>query len=166
MAQTKTGKRPGRPSSYKPEFSTQATKLCRLGATDKELADFFGVAESTVNRWKDEYPEFRESLKAGKALADAEVADKLFQRATGYSHPDVHVSNYQGEVTITPITKHYPPDATSMIFWLKNRRPDLWRDKPEPSGDDSDATPVKVVIQVKDARVRDEPDAEPEQAAG
>lgn len=146
----------GRPSRYKEEFNDQARKLCRLGATDKELAEFFGVAVSTFNLWKKNHPQFSESLKEGKALADAEVADKLFQRATGYSHPDVHISNYQGEITITPITKHYPPDATSMIFWLKNRRPDLWRDKPEPQDDEGNAIPVKVEISVKDARVRDD----------
>jgi len=146
----------GRPSRYKEEFNDQARKLCRLGATDKELAEFFGVAVSTLNLWKQKHPEFSESLKEGKQLADAEVADKLFQRATGYSHPDVHISNYQGEVTITPITKHYPPDPTSMIFWLKNRRPDLWRDKPEPNDDDGNVLPVKVEISVKDARVRDD----------
>lgn len=146
----------GRPSRYKEEFNDQAQKLCRLGATDKELADFFGVAVSTLNLWKKSHPQFSESLKAGKQLADAEVADKLFLRATGYSHPDVHISNYQGEVTITPITKHYPPDPTSMIFWLKNRRPDLWRDKPEPEDTDANVTPVKVEISVKDARVRDD----------
>lgn len=129
----------GRPSRYKEEFSDQARKLCRLGATDKELAEFFGVAVSTLNLWKKNHPQFSESLKEGKALADAEVADKLFQRATGYSHPDVHISNYQGVITITPLVKHYPPDPTSMIFWLKNRRPDLWRDKPDGDGADDAA---------------------------
>ncbi|WP_442592481.1 terminase [Parapusillimonas sp. JC17] len=152
-----------RPSRYKAEFAEQAEKLCRLGATDKEMADFFGVTEKTINNWKKAHPQFLQALKAGKQLADAEVADKLFQRAIGYSHPDVHVSNYQGEITITPLTKHYPPDPTSMIFWLKNRRPDLWRDKPEPTDEDGNATPVKVEISVKDARIRDDdqPDTEP-----
>ncbi len=46
----------------------------------------------------------------------------------GYSHPAVHVSNYQGDITLTPITKHYPPDTVAAIFWLKNRQPAKWRD--------------------------------------
>lgn len=153
----------GRPTRYRAEFAEQAVKLCRLGATDNELAEFFGVSERTINNWKSAHPKFLQSLKEGKQLADAEVADKLFQRAIGYSHPDVHISNYQGEVTITPITKHYPPDPTSMIFWLKNRRPELWRDKPEAIDGDEDVPPVKVEISVKDARIRDDdqPDTEP-----
>ncbi|MFC3338800.1 terminase [Paracandidimonas soli] len=155
----------GRPSRYKEEFCEQAKKLCRLGATDKEMADFFGVAVSTLNLWKKNHPQFSESLKAGKQMADAEVAEKLFQRATGYSHPDVHISNFQGLITQTPITKHYPPDPTSMIFWLKNRRPDLWRDKPEPEGDDGKVLPVKVEISVKDARIRDDDQPNAKQAA-
>ena len=146
----------GRPSRYKSEYVEWAEKLARLGATDVDLADAFEVSEVTINNWKKAHPAFSLALKRGKAFADAEVADKLFQRAVGYSHPDVHVSNYQGEITLTPITKHYPPDPTSMIFWLKNRRPDLWRDKPEPNDNEGSTLPVKVEISVKDARVRDD----------
>ena len=155
-----------RPSRYKAEFAEQAAKLCRLGATDKELAEFFGVTEKTINNWKGAHPEFLQSLKAGKQMADAEVADKLFQRAIGYSHPDTHISNFQGVITVTPITKHYPPDPTSMIFWLKNRRPDLWRDKPEPDDGDAEVRPVRVEISVKDARIRDDDQSDAEPAAG
>lgn len=122
----------GRPSSYKPEYATQALKLCRLGATDKELADFFSVNVDTVHEWKKVHPEFSDSLKAGKELADAEVADKLFKRATGYEHSAVKISaTPDGREHITEYTEKYAPDTTACIFWLKNRRPDLWRDKTE-----------------------------------
>jgi hypothetical protein len=121
----------GRPSSYMPEYDEQAEKLCKLGATDAELADFFDVSEVTLNAWKKEFPTFLKSLKAGKLQADANIGEKLYQRAQGYSHPDVHISNYQGAISITPIVKHYPPDTTAAIFWLKNRRPEQWRDKTE-----------------------------------
>lgn len=122
-----------RPSKYNPDYPKQAQKLCRLGATDKELADFFGVAESTLNKWKEDYPEFSESLKEGKALADAEVADKLYKRATGYEHAAVKIvaNANTGQEHIVNYTERYPPDTTAAIFWLKNRRPDLWRDKTE-----------------------------------
>jgi len=87
-------------------------------------------------------------------LADAEVANKLFQRATGYSHDDVHISNYQGQVCITPIIKHYAPDTTACIFWLKNRRPDLWRDRTEVNPeDDEPIIPSTITVQRKDARI-------------
>lgn len=142
----------GRPSKYREEFNTQAKKLCLLGATNKDLAKFFEVTESTLGLWITQYPDFSDALKEGRQLADARVGESLFQRAIGYSHPDVHVSNYQGLVTLTPITKHYPPDPTSMIFWLKNRRPDLWRAQPDEAGAEA-PTPVQVVIQVKDASI-------------
>lgn len=123
-------KLPGRPSLYRDDYAEQARKLCRLGATDVEIADFFSVDVATVNRWKLRHPAFRESLKAGKAAADAEVADRLYRRACGYSHPDTKFATFEGEITDTKeFTKHYPPDTIACIFWLKNRRPDLWRDR-------------------------------------
>lgn len=122
----------GQPSKYKEEYNDQAYKICLLhGATDKELADFFEVCEDTINNWKKAHPKFFMSVKAGKEIADAKVSESLYNRALGYSHEDTHISNYQGDITITPITKHYPPDATSAIFWLKNRQKDKWRDKSE-----------------------------------
>lgn len=121
----------GRPTLYKPEYDEQARKLCLLGSTDAELADFFEIQESTLNNWKHAHPSFMESIKKGKTQADSSVADRLFQRAMGYQHPDVHVSNYQGDVTLTPITKEYAPDTTAAIFWLKNRQRSKWRDRTE-----------------------------------
>lgn len=146
----------GRPSQYREEFDEQARKLCMMGATDKQLAAFFEVSEQTVNAWKVQHPSFFESLKAGKILADAEVAHSLYRRAIGYSHPEDDIKSVGGEIIITPTTKHYPPDSTAMIFWLKNRQPEKWRAQPEDGGEAP--TPVKVVFQVTDASVP-EPDA-------
>jgi hypothetical protein len=125
----------GRPTLYKEDYVKQVYKLCLLSATDKEIADFFDIEESTLNLWKNEHPEFMESIKRGKIQADADIAKSLYNRAKGYSHPDVHISNYQGEVTVTPITKHYPPDTAAAIIWLKNRQPDKWRDRIETTTD-------------------------------
>lgn len=130
MAEKEKNKQ-GRPSKFKDEFNEQAYKLCLLGATDKELAEFFEVNEDTINEWKRSKEGFSESLKKGKQIADAEVANKLFKRATGYSHDDVDIKIYEGEVIITPLTKHYPPDTTAAIFWLKNRQRKNWKDKQE-----------------------------------
>lgn len=148
----------GRPSKYRDHFPEQARKLCLLGAKDSDLAKFFEITESTLNEWKKTYPELSESLKAGKELADAVIADSLFQRAKGYSHKAVKILVVDKAVVHEEYTEHYPPDPTSMIFWLKNRRPDLWRDKPEPDSNDDAPTPVKVTVEVKDARA---PDAKP-----
>jgi hypothetical protein len=123
-------------TDYKPEYAVQAEKLCLLGATDDDLAAFFEVGQRTIRRWKTAHPEFMAALKVGKDQADDRVVRSLFQRAMGYSHPDVHVSNFKGDVTVTPITKHYPPDTTACIFWLKNRQPAAWRDRVEHTGKD------------------------------
>ncbi len=121
----------GRPTLYLEEFAAQAKNYCLLGADDARLAEFFDVTERTINRWKKAHPAFAEALRLGKTEADAQVAQSLFQRATGCSHPDVHVSNYQGEITLTPITKHYPPDVQAATFWLKNRQPHHWKERVE-----------------------------------
>lgn len=112
-------------------MAEQAKKLCKLGATDQDLAEFFGISTRTIIRWQAEHAAFCHALKVGKTEADQRVERSLYQRAVGYAHPDVHVSNYQGAVTLTPITKHYAPDTVACIFWLKNRQPELWRDKHE-----------------------------------
>lgn len=121
----------GRPTSFKQEYVDLAYKFCLLGATDEQLAEFFNVAKSTINLWKQKQPKFLDALKRGKVAADANVAHSLYLRAMGYSHPETHVSNYQGQITLTEITKNYAPDTTACIWWLKNRQPDKWRDKTE-----------------------------------
>lgn len=122
----------GRPSSYREEYAEQAYKLCLLGATDQQLADFFGVVVATIYNWKRDHPAFFEALKAGKDEADAKVVESLYRRALGYSHPEDKVLSKDGVHTDTVrIEKHYPPDPTACIFWLKNRQKDNWRDKQE-----------------------------------
>jgi hypothetical protein len=131
----KTARPSGRPSKFRPEFREQASRLSALGATDREMAEFFKVAESTFNLWKLQQPGFSESLKQGKDVADKRVEQSLYRRAMGYSHDEVHITNYQGYITQTPIVKHYAPDTTACIFWLKNRKPEEWRDRIEHSGE-------------------------------
>lgn len=133
----------GRPSEYAPEFAAQATKLCLLGATDAQLAEFFEVSETTINNWKNEYPEFLESLRAGKRIADAEVAHSLFNRARGaqyttnqafkvkkvsFDEKGKKVSETE-EIVSIPVDMVEPPDTTACSLWLRNRAPADWRDK-------------------------------------
>lgn len=119
----------GRPSSYKKEFVAQAAKLAALGATDADMANFFEVALSTFSLWKVKHQEFSEALKGAKEVADVRVETALYNRAMGYSHEDTDVRVVDGAVVMTPMIKHYPPDTTAAIFWLKNRKPEEWRDK-------------------------------------
>ncbi len=137
-----------RPTKFKAEYVEQAKKLAQLGATDKEIADFFEVHEATLNRWKAEHPAFCESLKVGKAEADDRVERSLYHRATGYKHEAVKMFQAGGMVLREDYVEHYPPDTTACIFWLKNRRPDLWRDKvsAELSGPNGGDIPVSVAV--------------------
>ena len=136
----------GQPTSYKEKYNEQARKLCLLGATDKILADFFGVCEATINNWKNEHPKFLESLRAGKEIADANVANSLYQRACGYSHPETKIATFEGQITDTKeVVKHYPPDTNAALTWLKNRQGDKWRDKVEQEVSGLDAININIV---------------------
>lgn len=119
----------GRPSLFRPEYVKQAKRLAFLGATDADVAAFFEVSESTIDKWKASNPDFLRSLKQGKTALDATVSRKLYHRAVGYSHKAVKIfCSKDGDVTEVPYVEHYPPDTTAGIFWLKNRQPGLWRD--------------------------------------
>lgn len=119
----------GRPTVYRPEFAKQAKQLCKLGATDIEVAQFFGVAQRTVHRWKAEHADFCHALKTGKTEADERVVRSLYQRASGYTHEAEKIfCSKDGVVTRAKCVEHFPPDTTACIFWLKNRRPEAWRD--------------------------------------
>lgn len=135
----------GRPSSYNPDYAVHVEKLCLLGATDYDIAIFFDVCEATVNNWKHEHPEFLESIKKGKTVADAHVASKLFERASGaewiedqaFKLKKVHYDDKgkkvmeTEEIVTVPVRRAAPPDTVAGIFWLKNRKAAEWRDKHE-----------------------------------
>lgn len=143
-----------RPTKYKPEYVEQARKLCAKGFTDIDLAEFFEVNESTINEWKKKQPAFSKSLKDGKVEHDNNsVVKSLLQRATGYSHEEDRIlANPKDpqKPIIVKTTKHYPPDATSMIFWLKNRQPEDWRERQDimVSGD---SKPLEITFEVAKA---------------
>ena len=136
-------KKRGRPSKWTDDIPDRTYKLCLLGLTDQDLCVAFNISERILNYWKKIHPEFLQSIKKGKDNADAEIAKSLYHRAKGYEHEDVHISNYQGEITITPITKHYPPDTTACIFWLKNRQKELWSDVSRHEHTGKDGGPIE-----------------------
>lgn len=133
----------GRPSKYREEFATQAKKLCELGATAPDLANFFDVAVSTVKLWQVQHKAFSDALKVGKAAADRMVEQSLFRRAVGYEHDETDVRVVAGQIVKTELRKHYPPDTTACIFWLKNRKPEEWRDRHEIDHGNRDGNPLK-----------------------
>ncbi len=141
----------GRPTLYREEYAEQAYKLCLLlGATDADLAAFFDVTEATVNNWKDQYPEFFESVKRGKAPADMHIAQKLFHRAEGAEWEEeqaikVKTGPHTETVEVVTVKRAAPPDTTAMIFWLKNRQSKKWRDKIDIAGDPQ--APLRIIVE-------------------
>ncbi len=121
----------GRPSKFKPEFVKQAEKLCVLGATDEEIASFFEVEVRTIYRWKLDNNDFCQALKAGKDSADERVERSLYQKAVGYRQQAVKIFMPAGadNPVYAEYVEHLAPDTTAAIFWLKNRRPNDWREK-------------------------------------
>lgn len=99
----------------------------RDGLTDEQIAHNMGVNKATLYRWKKEYCDICDALKKGKEIVDYEVENALLKKALGYKVKEQKLIN--GE--LFEIEREIPPDTTAQIFWLKNRRPDKWRDKVE-----------------------------------
>lgn len=131
MAAKKRKNPMGRPSKWNPAFTEQVRKLCLLGATIPEIADFFEVNPDTIHEWMKTHSDFSEAIKAGRAIADSNVANRLYQRAMGFEHDSEEIKTVGSRVVRVPVRKIYPPDTVAAIFWLKNRQKDKWRDKIE-----------------------------------
>lgn len=98
----------------------------RDGLTDEQIAHNMGISRSTLNQWKEKYPDISDTLKKGKEVVDRQVENALLKRALGYHYDEVTMEN---GIETKRVTKEVIPDTTAQIFWLKNRRPDKWRDK-------------------------------------
>lgn len=98
----------------------------RDGLIEEQIANNLGVAYSTFRTYKDKYPALLAALKKGKEVADVEVENALFKRALGYRYDEI---TYEEGLETKRVTKEVQPDVTAQIFWLKNRRPETWRDK-------------------------------------
>jgi hypothetical protein len=136
----------GRPSDYRDEFVEQAEKLSLLGATDIQMADFFGVSERTFNTWKHTHPDFLQSIKVAKEVADKNVERSLYRKAVGYEFESEKVFCNEGAVTRVPIREIVPPSDTAIIFWLKNRKSSEWRDRKEVTG--ADGGPIQLISSI------------------
>ena len=140
----------GRPTLYRPEYCEQARKLCQLGATDLEMADFFGVDVRTFYRWKAEHDDFCQSVKIGKDVADDRVERSLYQKAIGYEQDEVKIFMPANapEPVYAPYRAKIAPDTTAAIFWLKNRRQAEWREKSQHEHSGPDGGPIPTTITV------------------
>ncbi len=127
-----------------------------MGTLDTDIADFFNVVVSTVYEWKKAHPEFSEAIKRGKAIVDREVGEKLIDRAMGAQftiQKEVKLKSVEYEngkkvseeerVEVVDLQQEAPPDTQALIFFLKNRRPDLYRERQEVEHSaNKDAPPV------------------------
>lgn len=115
-----------------PDALTRLEGWARDGLIDEQLAAKMGISPSTLYDWKKKFPQLSESLKKGKEVVDIEVENALLKRALGYTYTERRTEESEKEgVKVIETVKHALPDTTAQIFWLKNRRPDKWRDKPE-----------------------------------
>ena len=102
----------------------------RDGLTEKQIAHNMGVGYSTMREWKKRFPELTQTLSKGKEVVDREVENALFKRALGYWVTETETTTFSdGTTKTTEKRRHIVPDTTAQIFWLKNRKPDEWREK-------------------------------------
>ena len=128
--------RTGRPTKYDARFHIPwAKSLARKGLTIDEIADAMEVAKSTIYEWAKKHEEFSDALTRARSEADAMVEDSLFRRAMGHTVRETkkYVSYDQNgspvPTRVEQVDREVPPDTTACIFWLKNRQPQLWRDR-------------------------------------
>lgn len=119
----------------------------RDGLTDEQIAHNIGISRSTLNEWKNKYSDISDTLKRGKEIVDYEVENALLKKALGYTVKEQKLTK-DGE--LIEIEREIPPDTTAQIFWLKNRRPDKWRDKVENVNINEDDKELKInIVDVK-----------------
>ena len=119
------------PGKYRPKYAELAYKMAQLGTSHKRIAWILEISESTFYEWQERHAGFKIALKAGMDLADANVANSVYRGAVGYSHPHEEIKVIGEEVVRVPTMKHYPPNPHLATFWLKNRQPELWKEKVE-----------------------------------
>lgn len=117
-----------------PEGLLELEGWARDGLTDEQIAYNVGISRSTLNSWKDKYSNISDTLKRGKEVIDRQVENALLKRALGYEYTETtreYIPELDEMKTTKKVTKQVAPDTTAQIFWLKNRKPDKWRDKRE-----------------------------------
>ncbi len=129
----------GRPTGYRPEYAAIALAMCKLGASDLDLAEEFSVDTSTIWHWRCKHEEFFNALSEGKDAWDDRIERGLAMRAAGYSVHTEKLFHYEGTIVRAQTIEHFPPDIGAIKMWLGNRRPAAWKDKQEVKIDGSDA---------------------------
>lgn len=116
-----------------PEGLIKLEGWARDGLTDEQIAKNIGINRDTLYRWKKAHSDISDALKMGKEVIDRQVENALLKRALGYTYDEV---TFEDGVEVKRVRKQVAPDTTAQIFWLKNRKPEDWRDKREIIKDD------------------------------
>ena len=122
---------------YKEWLNPEGLKLlnqwCKLGYTDKQIAEKIGVTPRTIYYWKNRYPEIKEAMSHGKIDFDIMMTEELLKRGQGQYVKEKKVivekdpKGGEPRQRVEESERYIPADVTAIIFWLKNRHPDLWR---------------------------------------
>jgi len=117
---------------YISTYPGMARSMAKAGFTDEQMAEAFGVSRTTLLDWRSRHPVFAEEWRKGKLYADALVAESTFIGATGFEHPEEVIRVLaDGTIVRVPTVKYYPPNPVLNMFWLKNRQPELWKERVE-----------------------------------
>lgn len=142
----------GRRSKYDPHtFPQLAKEYAEQGLIEAQIAAKLGISEHTMNQYKHRYPQFAQALIDGKRPVDDEVENALLKSALGYDldYVETELDGNGNVIKEKRGATHVKPNPTSLIFWLKNRRPDKWRDKQ----DITHSGEIKIEIDKDDADV-------------
>lgn len=169
MAKGAKKKVTGRPTRYKEEYCEQAYQLCLLGYTDEGLSKYFGVSERTINHWKSEFPQFLQSVRDGKEIADMDVVGELFRGAKdkvvieqqafkvkSVTWDDKGHRIEKETIEVVDVEKVIPADFRNQQFWLRNRQSLYWREKQETGFTDKEGNDIAPLLQIKIIEPKDE----------
>lgn len=130
-------------NKYRPEYAEQTYKLCLLSATDQDIAGFFNVSRDTIKNWSKQHPDFDSARREGKLVADAEVASRLYKRATGCI---VKKQKVLSNGDIIEYTEELPPETRAIEYWLGCRQRDLWSKSQKVELSGSEENPLAFIL--------------------
>ena len=138
-----------------PEGLLELQGWARDGLIDEQIAENMGIVPSTLYEWKKKYPNISEALKKGKEVVDRQVENALLKRALGYEYEEKKTEQWEDaegnpceKITVT--RKQIAPDTTAQIFWLKNRKSDVWRDKHEVNSNSGEKAVEKYIRAIEE----------------
>jgi hypothetical protein len=140
----------GRPTKFDEPTAHKIIELFKAGKTEEEVSQIIGIHVNTLRNWKKNDKEFLWAIREAKEIADDLVEAALFTRAVGYAHKEVKIMSYEGHSFEHEYVKQVEPDVNAATFWLKNRRPDKWRERKEI---ELEGKVIQVVIDKEDEKL-------------